>query len=100
MLCGGMFGIETYRHRLFETSVTIDQPLHAPHASRTTKMGRAPREGEYMHVVGNFSGVEKARSIMGMEWASRDGLREAIPPVYTQWIGARLMSALADTVIA
>jgi DNA (cytosine-5)-methyltransferase 1 len=63
-------------------------------------MGRAPREGEYMHVVGNFSGVEKARSIMGMEWASRDGLREAIPPVYTQWIGARLMSALADTVIA
>ena len=48
-------------------------------------------------VVGNFSGVSRGRAIMGMEWASRDGLREAIPPAYTHFIGAQLIDALAVT---
>lgn len=97
MLCGDVFGLETYRHRLFESNVTINAPLdgwHPPHFARTTKMGRPPQPGEYMHVVGNFSGVEKAREVMGMPWASRDGLREAIPPVYTEFIGGQLLNAL------
>jgi DNA (cytosine-5)-methyltransferase 1 len=54
-------------------------------------MGRPPQPGEYMHIVGNFSGVEKGREVMGMPWASRDGLREAIPPVYTEHIGRQLL---------
>jgi DNA (cytosine-5)-methyltransferase 1 len=93
MLCGAMFGIETYRHRLFELSWRNDQPIHVPHVARTTKMGRAPRDGEFMHVVGNFSGAERARQIMGMPWATRDELREAIPPVYTEFIGRQLVAA-------
>lgn len=86
-LCGSMFGIETYRHRLFETTWGMDAPLHPEHVARTTKMGRAPVEGQYMHIVGNFSGTDRARAIMGMPWANRDGLREAIPPVYAQYVG-------------
>lgn len=94
MLCGAMFGIETYRHRLFETNWNLEVPAHPEHVARTTKMGRAPVAGEYMHVVGNFAGVDKARNIMGMPWASRDGLREAIPPVYTEYVGRQMLAHL------
>lgn len=93
MLCGEMFGLRTYRHRLFETSWVWDEPEHPSHVARTTKMGRAVRDGEYMHVVGNFSGVQQARDIMDMQWASRDGLREAIPPAYSEYIGRAFREA-------
>lgn len=94
MLCGAMFGIETYRHRLFETNWGFRQPGHPPHLAKTTKMGRAVKAGEFMHVVGNFSGVDHGRKVMGMPWANRDGLREAIPPVYADWVGRQLMNRL------
>lgn len=93
-LCGEMFGLETYRHRLFESNVALTAPPHPEHRARTTKMGRAPVPGEYMHVVGNFSGVARAREVMEMPWATRDGLREAIPPAYTAYLGAQLMEGL------
>ncbi|EYT61548.1 hypothetical protein D514_0102260 [Microbacterium sp. UCD-TDU] len=90
-LCGAMFGLETYRHRLFETNWDLASQAHPVHVARTTKMGRAPVGGEYMHIVGNFSGVDRGRKVMGMPWANRDGLREAIPPAYTQYIGRQLI---------
>lgn len=90
-LCGAMFGLRTYRHRLFETGgFELVPPPHPVHVARTTKMGRPLKEGEFMHVVGNFSGVATARDIMGMPWASREGLAEAIPPAYTRYIGGVL----------
>ena len=93
-LCGTMFGLETYRHRWFESNVPLVAPPHGEHVARTTKMGRPSRDGEYMHIVGNFSGVERARQIMDMPWASRDGLREAIPPAYSAYVGAQLLEHL------
>ncbi|MET0716386.1 MAG: DNA cytosine methyltransferase [Mycetocola sp.] len=89
-LCGSMFNLRTYRHRLFETSFFAGQPIHPAHTVKTTKMGRTPNPDEYMHVVGNFSGVAQAREAMGIDWMTRDELREAIPPVYSEHIG-RLM---------
>ena len=94
LLCGAMFGMRTFRHRLFESNVALTFPAHPAHDARSTKMGRPVRDGEYMHVVGNFSGVALAREVMGMPWASRDGLREAIPPAYTEYIGGQLITAL------
>lgn len=93
-LCGAMFGLETYRHRLFETNWDLVAPEHPAHTARTTKMGRRPVEGEFMHIVGNFSGVTRGREVMGMPWATRDGLREAIPPAYTEHIGRQLIEQL------
>lgn len=91
-LCGSMFGLETYRHRLFEANWAIAVPSHPAHVARTTKMGRPPVDGEHMHIVGNFSGVARGRDVMGMPWANRDGLREAIPPAYTAHIGTQLLA--------
>lgn len=91
ILCGAMFdGLSVYRHRQFESNFPIVVPEHPQHVAKLTKMGRPVRDGEFMHVVGNFSGVAKARQAMGMPWASRDGLREAIPPAYTEFIGRQL----------
>jgi len=91
-LCGAMFDLGTYRHRLFETNFPLLVPAHPKHEARTTKMGRKPVDGEMMHVVGNFSGVEKAKEAMGIDWMTRDGLRESIPPAYTRLIGKQLMA--------
>ncbi len=104
MLCGATFGLRTYRHRLFETGggLHLGQPQHPVHGARVAKMGRPVAEGEFMHVVGNFSNVPLARSpeVMGMPWASRDGLREAIPPAYTELIGRQALIHLTGHALA
>lgn len=97
MLCGAMFPqLRVYRHRLFESSVTIDQPEHPEHVVPQAKMGRPPKPHEFMHVVGNFSNVQQARDSMGIQWMIRDEMSEAIPPAYTKFIGAQLARAVQE----
>lgn len=86
LLCGSMFDIRTYRHRIFEASFSLQAPVHPEHLARTAQMGRPVSDDEYMHIVGSFSGVDLARKIMGMPWASQRGLSQAIPPCYTEFI--------------
>ncbi|WP_405021466.1 SAM-dependent methyltransferase [Kitasatospora sp. NBC_00070] len=104
MLCGALFGLRTYRHRLFEAGggLRLAQPPHPEHTAPLAKMGRPVGAGEFMHVVGNFSNVPLARSpeVMGMHWASRDGLREAIPPAYTELIGRQAMALFGAAALA
>lgn len=91
LLCGSMFpGLRVYRHRLFETNFPVTVPGHPQHIWPITKMGRPPREGEFMHVVGNFSGVAAAREAMDIDWMGRNELREAIPPAYTEWVARQI----------
>lgn len=85
-LCGAMFGLKVYRHRLFECSFPIKAPRHPAHVAPLRKMGRKPEPGDFMHVVGNFSGVRQAREAMGIDWMVRDELREAIPPAFSKFI--------------
>nr|WP_234327396.1 SAM-dependent methyltransferase [Streptomyces sp. NRRL WC-3742] len=92
-LCGTMFGLRTYRHRLFETSFPVAHLHHPRHLAPNAKMGRPVHDGEFMHIVGNFSNVPLARDVMGMPWASRDGLREAIPPAYTAHIAHAFLTS-------
>lgn len=94
VLCGDMFGLRTYRHRWFEANWPVVPPFESPHAAPLAKMGRAPEPGEFMHVVGNFSGVAQAREAMGIDWMTRDELRESIPPAYTEFIGLQLIDHL------
>jgi DNA (cytosine-5)-methyltransferase 1 len=96
-LCGESFGLRTYRHRLFEAGggFTLTGMPHPEHVAPLRKMGRAPRPGEYIHAVGNFSGVEQVRQDYGVPWMNREGIRECIPPAYTEYIGRRLIAYLA-----
>lgn len=95
-LCGGMFPpLRTYRHREFECSFPIFAPAHPPHVHKQVKMGRPVEEGDFIQVVGHFSGVAYARKAMGIEWMTREELREAIPPAYTEYVGDLLCAHLA-----
>ncbi|PSM41290.1 SAM-dependent methyltransferase [Streptomyces dioscori] len=96
MLCGPMFGVETYRHRYFEPGggFTLEQPGHHPHTVPQAKMGRPVPPGHYGQFVGNFSGVDLARRVMGVPWMNRDGIRECIPPAYAEHIGRTALHTL------
>ncbi|MFF8292576.1 SAM-dependent methyltransferase [Streptomyces sp. NPDC016309] len=98
MLCGAMFDMATYRHRWFETGLwSLTTPAHPAHAAPVAKMGRPIPPGHFGQFVGNFSGVAHARRVMGVEWMNRDGIRECIPPAYTQHIGRGALATLAPT---
>lgn len=93
-LCGMMFpGLKVYRHRRFETPLWLPlvQPDHPKHVAKLNKLGRPPEPGQFMHVVGNFSGMAYAKEAMGIDWMSRDELREAIPPAYTEYVGTQVL---------
>lgn len=93
-LCGAMFGLKTYRHRLFETNFHAVAPEHPKHDAPQAKMGRPPKAGEFIHVVGNFSGVGYAKDAMGIDWMNRYEMAQAIPPAYTEYLGWQLRAAM------
>ena len=99
-LCGAMFDLKVYRHRLFECSFFVQAPPHPKHVAPIRKMGRPPLPGDFIHVVGNFSGVRQAREAMDIPWMPRDKLREAIPPAYSEYVGRAALSHIASVRMA
>lgn len=100
-LCGGMFPeLRVYRHRWFECSWAVWCLDHRPHAAPQVKMGRPVAQGDFIQVVGNFSGAAYAREAMGIPWMTRDELREAIPPAYTKHIGKQLVALIESRRLA
>lgn len=100
-LCGGMFGLRTYRHRRFESNVELVPPPHPKHVIRTATKQRRQRWEEGWHVsitgdVGTYLGPEA----MGIDWMSGNELCEAIPPAYTRNIGAQLLAHISQEAAA
>jgi DNA (cytosine-5)-methyltransferase 1 len=93
LLCGAMFGLRTYRHRLFECSHLIMCPNHPPHTIPASRAGHYKPE-TFISVAGNASPIAMARKEMGCEWMDRHELCEAIPPAYTEYIGKQLLKAM------
>lgn len=91
MLCGAMFGLKVYRHRIFESNCELIAPPHPEHIYPQCKMGRPPKPGEFIQPVGHFSGVQYARDAMGIQWMGQKELAQAIPPAYTEYIGKQLL---------
>jgi len=94
LLCGVMFGLGTYRHRLFESNVNLNCRPHYKHNAPLVKMGRPSSPNQMIHVVGNFSNVEHGRAAMGISWMTGKELSEAIPPAYTEHLGRQIMRKL------
>jgi DNA (cytosine-5)-methyltransferase 1 len=122
MLCGTMFGLKVYRHRLFRSNRLFWQPPHPRHkvvigkgrmlndrasisaegwcslpskASGTPLNGLRPTADRHP-VAGHFGQVELARQAMGIDWMKRDELAQTVPPAYTEYLGRQLMDRLAD----
>ena len=94
-LCGAMFGRALYRHRLFETSFPIAAPHHPRHLVPASKAGHW-KPGTVISVAGNCYPVALARDVMDIDWTNRHELAEAIPPYFTEFIGAELRQHLAS----
>ena len=47
-----------------------------------------------MSVAGHFAPVAVGRKAMGIDWMNREEMAEAIPPAYTEYVGAALMAHL------
>lgn len=100
LLCGTMFGLELYRHRLFETNFQLTEPLsdHQPHLIPASRAGHwIP--GTIMNVCGNTHPAAHARRIMEIDWTTIPELSQAIPPAYTYWIGKQLIKQLTTTFV-
>lgn len=95
VLCGNMFGLKVYRHRLFKTSFSCRQPKHIPHVYRTAKLGCSPVGEEFMSVVGHVS-PKAARKAMGIDWMIGKEISEAIPPAYTEFVGQEWFRTLGS----
>ena len=90
MLCGAMFGLKTYRHRIFESDHFLWAPHHPKHSVRSSRAGHY-KSGEFISVAGNCAPIAMAREVMGCGWMSRAELANAVPPAYTEYIGHQLI---------
>ena len=106
VLCGSMFDLgsgarQLRRHRLFESSLMLMQPecRHegeaigvyggGPTGRYTFENGCKQRNGRR----GGYQGtMAERREAMGIDWMNSGELNQAIPPEYTTWIGAQLLS--------
>jgi DNA (cytosine-5)-methyltransferase 1 len=92
LLCGAMFGLRTYRHRIFEANFLVLAPSHPPHRSPLAKMGRPPKAHEFLNPIGHFSGVPIAREMFRLQRANQYELAQAIPADYSEFIARQFLA--------
>jgi len=99
LLCGGMFGLRTYRHRRFELDPRFPGLLGVPsHPLHVIKSSRGKRrshwnQGYHMTVTGHID-QEVAAACLDIDWMTSEELVQAIPPAYTHFIGGELIEWL------
>lgn len=98
-LCGSSFGLDVRRHRLFESSV----PLSAPPCDHKWQTPRFPPATNRTNLRSTVEvGVWRIplavqQQAMGIDWLPLRELSEAVPPAYTEFIGAQLINAIRDS---
>lgn len=99
-LRGGMFGLGVDRPRLFEINVPTSPPPPAVKVTEPLGVYGKHHDGRRLFTRKDGSiqraakSLEEARAAMGIDWMSWDDLREAVPPAYTEWLGAQLIAHL------
>lgn len=102
-LCGSSFGLAVRRHRYFETTVAMFSTpcAHASQGIPVGVYGDHPEPDEYLRPgTGTRRGVkakslDHAREAMGIDWMTTyTELAQAIPPAYTEYIGAQLLKQI------
>lgn len=100
LLRGAMFGLEVDRPRVFLSNILLLHP------GKTRKVqagvgvyGKSP-DGRLLFRRADGSeqraaaSLAEAQEAMGMDWADWYGTKEAVPPAYTEFIGAQLLAVL------
>ena len=99
LLCGEMFGLGVIMHRVFELGRwSTKAPVHQKHRGwvRGWRHG-VWRDGPYVAAYGRGGGkatVAEMRLAKGIDWSSDHlGLRDALPPAYTDFIGTAFLAS-------
>lgn len=114
-LCGRMFGLPLVRWRWFEIEGVFCLNPCKPHIPRgIVKRGEAVSifgKGAYRKSRNDARPIFDQGSVratwgfaMGIDWMDCEGMREAIPPSYTKWIGEAIFEQVktkthADSVL-
>lgn len=101
-LCGTMFPfLRVIRHRLFESNVPLVAPPHGKHPlvfthdKRKAHYGKLNQDTSFVQVTGGGNAtIANKRAAMECWWMNNHELNEALPPRYTEWIGAQLLEAI------
>ena len=99
IICGSSFHLGVRRHRRFETNWPLMVPPCAhglqPPRFELYDHGKSYLSG-IVHVFGAGSGKGREfwSEAMGIDWMTDDELCDAIPPAYTELIGAQLMDVV------
>lgn len=103
VLCGTMFeGLRVLRHRLFECNFEIVAPPHPKHPlvfthdKRKAHHGKLDQDVSFVQVTGGGNAtIANKLDAMGIDWMDgNQEINEAIPPAYTEYVGAFLMGHL------
>lgn len=109
VLCGSMFGLgagdrQLRRHRLFESSELLLQP-QCHHVGEAIGVYGGGPVGRYTFENGIRAGLKgrrggyqgtiaEKREAMQVDWMTAAELNQAIPPSYTEFLGAQLLASL------
>jgi len=98
---GTMFGLNVIRRRSFETNWWLPQPMYIERKKPIMQQSKNdPRifmqKSAYCTVAGNGADgwscrVADWRKAMGVDWMTREEIKQAIPPKYTEYVGRYLM---------
>lgn len=99
LLCGTQFGLgwggrQLQRHRWFESNIRLTRPGCQHSGTPWGIYGRLDHE-----IPGGGATpptLDAARSLMGISWMNWHELKEAIPPVYTEYLGKQLLGAVEE----
>jgi DNA (cytosine-5)-methyltransferase 1 len=99
-LCGSSFKLKVRRHRHFESNMKLvgsicnhkeqGKPVGVYGAMNDTAQGLDKTTGKYVIGGSTAKTIEEAREAMGIDWMIWGELVEAIPPVYTEYLGRQV----------
>jgi DNA (cytosine-5)-methyltransferase 1 len=86
VLCGSMFGLKVRKHRLFETSFMVFQPVcnHKVQGKTVSVYGHSGGSSKRDGL--KFPGIAEWKEAMQIYWMIGEELSQAIPPAYTKYI--------------
>lgn len=98
MLCGSAFGLKVRRHRIFESNIKLIGSL-CDHKKQGRPVGVYGSLNDEIPNGGKTAKtITEAREVMGIEWGIWTELVEAIPPIFTQYLGRQAINELQHTV--
>ena len=91
------------RHRQFETNWTLHSPCKCAHPKGVQVAGsyggarRDKWEAKHVRKGGYVPSVAVQQELLGIDWMTQYGMYQSIPPVYSAYVGLKLMATLTES---